>query len=91
MVVGFGGQGEDGEIERLTNDREVWKEKVMERMEHLDRWERQKGYGYRWEQEEKRLVRNADRGEVELICRYVWEVGRSVGIRRGYLCIGCTE
>ena len=29
------------EVERLTIDRRVWKEKVAERMEHLDRWERQ--------------------------------------------------
>ena len=39
-------------------------------MEHLDRWERQKGHGYRWEQGEERLVRNVVRGEGELVCRY---------------------
>ena len=58
------------EVERLTSDRKGWKEKVAERMEHLDRWERQKGHGYRWEQGEERLVRNVVRGEVELVCRY---------------------
>ena len=58
------------EVERLTSDRKGWKEKVAERMEHLDRWERQKGHGYRWEQGEERLVRNVMRGEGELVCRY---------------------
>ena len=57
-------------VERLTSDRKVWKEKVAERMEHLDRWERQKGHGYRWEQGEERLVRNVVQWEGELICRY---------------------
>ena len=28
------------------------------------------GHGYRWEQEEERLVRNVVRGEEELVCRY---------------------
>ena len=68
------------EVERLTSDRKGWKEKVAERMEHLDRWERQKGHGYSWEQGEERLVRNVVRGEGELVCRYE---GRCVGIRRG--------
>ena len=54
----------------LTSDRKGWKEKVMERMEHLDRWERQKGHGYRWEQGEERLMRNVVREEGELVCRY---------------------
>ena len=58
------------EVERLTSDRKGWKEKVAERMEHLDRWERQKGHGYRWEQGEERLVRNVMRVEGELVCRY---------------------
>ena len=58
------------EVERLTSDRKGWKEKVAERMEHLDRWERQKGHGYKWEQGEERLVRNVGRGEGELVCRY---------------------
>ena len=39
-------------------------------MEHLDRWERQKGHGYRWEQGEERLVRDVERWEEELICSY---------------------
>ena len=43
---------------------------MAERMEHLDRWERQKGHGYMWEQGEERLVRNVGRGEEELVCRY---------------------
>ena len=50
------------EVERLTSDRKVWKEKVAERMEHLDWWEMQKGHGYIWEQGEERLVRNVDAG-----------------------------
>ena len=58
------------EVERLTNDRKVWEEKVAERMEHLVRWERRKEHGYRWEQGEERQVRNVERGEGELICRY---------------------
>ena len=58
------------EVERLTSDRKGWKEKVAERMEHLGRWERQKGHGYRWEQGQERLVRNLVRGEGELVCRY---------------------
>ena len=58
------------EVERLTSDRKGWKEKMAERMEHLDRWERQKGHGYRWEQGEERLVRNVGRGEGQLVCRY---------------------
>ena len=58
------------EMELLTSDRKGWKEKAVERMEHLDRWERQKGHGYRWEQGEERLVRNVVRGEGELVCRY---------------------
>ena len=43
---------------------------MAERIEHLDRWERQKGHGYRWEQGEERLVRNVGREEEELVCRY---------------------
>ena len=39
-------------------------------MEHLDRWNKQKGHGFRWEQGEERLVKNVERGEGELICRY---------------------
>ena len=66
------------EVERLTSDRKVWKEKVAERMEHLDRWERQNGHGYRLEQEEERLGRNVERGEGELVCRYEG-CGRFVG------------
>ena len=59
------------EVERLTSDRKGWKEKMAERMEHLDRWEKQKGHGYRWwEQEEERLVTNEVREEGELVCRY---------------------
>ena len=50
------------EFERLTRDRKVWKEKVAERMEHLDRWNKQKGHGFRWEQGEERLVKNVERG-----------------------------
>ena len=70
------------EVERLTSDRKGWKEKVAERMEHLDRWERQKGHGYRWEQGEERLVRNVVRRQGRY---YVGmrDVGRCVGIRRG--------
>ena len=45
------------------------RKKVAERMEHLDRWERQKGHGFRWEQGEERLVRDEERGEVELRCK----------------------
>ena len=66
------------EVERLTSDRKGWKEKVAERMEHLDRWERQKGMGIGGNR--VRLVRNVGRGEGELVCRYE---GRYVGIRRG--------
>ena len=58
------------EVERLTSDRKVLKEKVAEIIEHLNRWERQKGHGYRWEQGEERLAKNVERGEGELICRY---------------------
>ena len=46
------------------------KDKVAERMEYLNRWERQKGHGHRWEKGEERLVRNVVRGEGELVCRY---------------------
>ena len=58
------------EVERLMSDKKGWKEKMAERMEHLDRWERQKGHGYRWEQGGERLVRNVVRGEGESVCRY---------------------
>ena len=71
------------EVERLTSDRKACKEKVAERMEHLDRWETQKGHGYRWEQGEKRLVRNVERGEEEEL-RYRYEgCGKVCGNKAG--------
>ena len=51
------------EVERLTSDRKVWKEKVAERMEHLARWERQKVHMYRWEQGEETGEEHGAAGE----------------------------
>ena len=48
-------------------------ERVAERMEHLDRRDRQKGHGYWWEQgneKNERLERNVGRVEEELRCKY---------------------
>ena len=57
------------QVERMCNDRDGWKKRVKERMEWLDRWERQLGHEYRWGEGEERLERN---GQVEwdLVCRY---------------------
>ena len=57
------------EVERLANDRKKWKSMVMERMKHLEQWEKQQGHRYEWAQDEERLNRNVE-GETELVCRY---------------------
>ena len=43
------------EIEQLTSDRDEWKKRVMERAEHLTRYEKQKGHHYREDQGERRI------------------------------------
>ena len=58
------------EVKRLMSDRKAWKERVAERMEHLDWWKRKKGQSTRGEQVAERLERNVERGEEELRCRY---------------------
>ena len=57
------------EMECLCGDRDGWKERVKERMNHLDKWERQMGHKYEWEGNEARLERNV-RGMIDLVCRY---------------------
>ena len=57
------------DIERLTKDRKGWKTKTMKRMEHLQKWEEQKGHRYEWGQDEERLERDVRR-DIDLICRY---------------------
>ena len=58
------------DVERLSSDRKVWKDLVMERMRHLDVYERQKGHGYVWAANEQVLSRNMVSRQGELRCRY---------------------
>ena len=58
------------DVERLSSDRDGWKELVNVRMNHLDVWERQRGHEYVWGENEVALSRNIDRGELDLTCRY---------------------
>jgi hypothetical protein len=57
------------DVERLTSDREEWKSRVGERMEHLYNWECQKGHKYEWRENEERMERKARSINV-LECRY---------------------
>ena len=57
------------DVERICSDREGWKKRVKERMDHLDIWERQKGHGYMWGINEDTAERNTSR-ELDLVCRY---------------------
>ncbi|KAI8486755.1 hypothetical protein Bbelb_355030 [Branchiostoma belcheri] len=57
------------DVERLSSDRDGWRKIVRERMDHLDKWERQRGNKYEWSMEEGALERNV-RVEMDLVCRY---------------------
>ena len=57
------------DVERLCNDRNGWKEKIKERMEHLYKWQAQKGHEYVWEGNEVPLERNT-RVTASLVCGY---------------------
>ncbi|KAI8490483.1 hypothetical protein Bbelb_317510 [Branchiostoma belcheri] len=57
------------DVERLSSDRNGWRKIVRERMDHLDKWEKQRGNKYEWSMEERALERNV-RGEMDLVCRY---------------------
>ena len=39
-------------VESLGNDRVEWKRYVRERMDHLNKWEKQKSHKYEWEEKE---------------------------------------
>ena len=58
-------------MERLSGDRDGWKECVRERMRHLDKWERQLELGHMhiWGAGERLLERNEGR-TIDLECRY---------------------
>jgi len=58
------------DVERLTGDRETWKEMVNERMTVIDKWERQRAHGYRWAEDEMAVTRNARVNVDSLVCRY---------------------
>ena len=86
------------EVERLTSDRKGWKEKVAERMEHLDIWgvreegdRRQCGGCRRW-------VSRANYDKHVRVCGRVEAGGRDVGVgvrREGQVrmvtCRGCGK
>ena len=57
------------DIERVCKDRVGWKERVQERMRHLDKWERQRGHEYQWSLNERGCERNENR-VLDLECRY---------------------
>ena len=57
------------DVERISSDRKAWKERVLERMNHLYNWECQKGHEYLWGENEEHLVRN-ERRAIDLVCRY---------------------
>ena len=57
------------EVEKLSAERKVWKDLVIERMNHLHKWERQKGHEYEWSENEERMTRNV-RGRLTMVCRY---------------------
>ena len=57
------------DIERLCGDRDGWKTCVRERVNHLDKWERQLGHKYVWDAGENPLQRN-DRRVLDLECKY---------------------
>ena len=56
-------------VERLGSDRDGWKRMVNERMDHLYKWEQQKGHLYEWAEGETPLVRNRTMNE-DLVCKY---------------------
>ena len=56
-------------VERVCGDRDGWKECVRERMNHLDKWERQQGHRYEWGANERMCERN-ERRVIDLVCRY---------------------
>ena len=57
------------DVERMTSDRREWKRRVLDRMNHLHEWERQKGHMYEWDERVRRLERN-ERRVIVLECRY---------------------
>ena len=72
------------DIDRVAKDRKAWKAMVGKRMEHLERWERQKGHHYELEEGEER-VENRCCGAAEgnpLQCKYE-ECGKVCKSRAG--------
>ena len=57
------------DVERMIADKEEWNSVVKERMEHLYKWECQKGNKYEWGENEEPMQRDI-RGDSGLICRY---------------------
>ena len=53
------------DIERLCNDRDGWMKRVQQRMDHVYKWECQKGHTYEWGTNERSM-----RGGIDLVCRY---------------------
>ena len=47
------------EIQKETQDRETWKSRVKERMNHLEKFEQQQGHHYEWGPNEETLTRNS--------------------------------
>ena len=70
------------QVEQMTSNREGWKKSVKERMDHLYKWESQKGHLYVWSMDEDRLDRNERRRQEGFTCRYE-ECGKVCRSRAG--------
>ena len=57
------------DIERIVGDRDGYRELVRERVGHIEKWDRQKGDKYVWEEGEESIGRRVSR-DLDLLCRW---------------------
>ena len=70
------------DIERIVGGKDGYRELVRERVGHIERWDRQKGHEYAWEEGEESIGRSASR---DLVCR--WEGCGKVCLSKGRLTL----
>ena len=68
------------DIERIVGDRDGYRELVRERVGHIEKWDRQKGHKYVWEEGEESIGRSISR-DLDLVCR--WEGCGKVCLSKG--------
>ena len=72
------------DIKRIVGDRDAYRELVRERVGHIEKWDRQKGHKYVWEEGEESIGRSVSR-DLDLVCR--WEGCGKVCLSKGGLTL----